>query len=71
MSSANRSGLPQAIHNAAALADLQGIADAWLMHDRPIARRLDDSVVRVLDEQVRVLRRGRGWRQNHLLYPLF
>lgn len=69
MSSANRSGLPQAIHNAAALADLQGIADAWLMHDRPIARRLDDSVVRVLDEQVRVLRRGRGLAPEPLALP--
>lgn len=69
MSSANRSGQPQVVHNAAALEDLQGIADAWLLHDRPIARRLDDSVVRVLAGQVRVMRRGRGLAPEPLALP--
>lgn len=69
MSSANRSGQPQVVYNAEALEDLQGIADAWLMHDRPIARRLDDSVVRVLAGQARVLRRGRGLAPEPLPLP--
>lgn len=69
MSSANRSGQPQVVHNGAALEELQGIADAWLMHDRPIARRLDDSVVRVLAGQSRVLRRGRGLAPEPLALP--
>ncbi|MDE7548766.1 carbamoyltransferase HypF [Acetobacter fabarum] len=70
MSSANRSGQPQVVHNAEALEELQGIADAWLMHDRPIARRLDDSVVRVLAGQPRVLRRGRGLAPEPLALPV-
>ncbi|WP_338331942.1 carbamoyltransferase HypF [Acetobacter sp. LMG 32666] len=69
MSSANRSGQPQVVDNVAALAELQGIADAWLMHDRPIARRLDDSVVRVLAGHTGVLRRGRGLAPEPLQLP--
>ncbi|MCP1243434.1 carbamoyltransferase HypF [Acetobacter lambici] len=69
MSSANRSGQPQVVNNAAAWVELQGVADAWLMHDRPIARRLDDSVVRVLAGHTRVLRRGRGLAPEPLQLP--
>lgn len=69
MSSANRSGQPQVVHNVAALEELQGIADAWLLHDRPIARRLDDSVVRAIAGQMRVIRRGRGFAPEPLLLP--
>mgnify|MGYP003362191611 FL=1 len=69
MSSANRSGQPQVVDNTVALEALKGIADAWLMHDRPIARRLDDSVVRVLAGQARVLRRGRGLAPEPLHLP--
>ena len=40
---------------------LTGIADAFLDHDRPIVRRVDDSVVRVIDEQPMMLRLARGY----------
>ncbi|ACB94790.1 carbamoyltransferase HypF [Beijerinckia indica] len=60
MSSGNRSGAPQVFEDDVALRDLAEIADGWLMHDRPIARRLDDSVVMVSAGAKRVLRRGRG-----------
>lgn len=60
MTSGNRANAPQVFEDAAARRELSGIVDAFLMHDRPIARRLDDSVVRVAAGAMRVIRRGRG-----------
>jgi hydrogenase maturation protein HypF len=60
MTSANRSGEPQIYRDADARDGLAGIVDGVLGHDRPIARRLDDSVARVTAGAVRVMRRGRG-----------
>ncbi|RVT83238.1 carbamoyltransferase HypF [Rhodobacteraceae bacterium CCMM004] len=56
MTSGNISGAPQAVDNAEARQMLGHVADAFVMHDRPIARRLDDSVER----PGMVLRRARG-----------
>jgi hydrogenase maturation protein HypF len=44
-----------------ALSRLRGIADLFLVHDRPIARHVDDSVARVLLDRELVLRRARGY----------
>ncbi|MGO9674361.1 MAG: carbamoyltransferase HypF [Methylocella sp.] len=60
MTSGNRSSEPQIFRDAEAREKLSGIVDGFLSHDRPIARRLDDSVVRLIDGRMRVLRRGRG-----------
>ncbi|MFG1360050.1 carbamoyltransferase HypF [Xanthobacter pseudotagetidis] len=60
MTSGNRSSEPQAFRDDEARAGLAGIADAFLMHDRPIVRRLDDSVARIAAGRARVMRRGRG-----------
>ncbi|MBN8185400.1 carbamoyltransferase HypF [Salipiger thiooxidans] len=60
MTSGNLSGEPQVIGNAEARDKLAAFADGFLMHDRDIARRLDDSVERVTPQGPMVLRRARG-----------
>ncbi len=59
--SGNRSDEPIAIDNGEALARLGGIADVFLLHDRPVARPCDDSVVRLARSRESVLRRARGY----------
>lgn len=49
MTSANRSDLPIVKDNDAARAELAGIADYFLLHDREIVNRCEDSVVRVVE----------------------
>jgi hydrogenase maturation protein HypF len=61
MTSANLSEEPIAIDNDEALARLGGIADAFLMHDREILQRCDDSVAAVADGAPQLLRRARGF----------
>jgi hydrogenase maturation protein HypF len=59
--SGNLSDEPIAIENEEARRRLGGIADAFLMHDRPVARPCDDSVVRVTRGRENVMRRARGY----------
>lgn len=61
MTSANRSSEPIAYQDDRARADLEGIADASLIGERPIARRVDDSVARAGVYGPVVLRRSRGY----------
>ncbi|MCL2605789.1 MAG: carbamoyltransferase HypF [Coriobacteriia bacterium] len=61
MTSGNISGAPIVCDNATALKQLSSVADAFLMHDRPIAGRYDDSVVRIVDNQLQMIRRARGY----------
>lgn len=58
MTSGNLNGRPPATSNAQALQELRDIADGWLLHNREILQRLDDSVVRSSGE---MLRRARGF----------
>jgi hydrogenase maturation protein HypF len=60
MTSANRSNEPIAYRDGEAFERLAGIADAFLVGERPIARRVDDSVVRAGCRGPAVLRRARG-----------
>jgi hydrogenase maturation protein HypF len=69
MTSGNLSDEPQAIDDADAATRLAGIASYALVHDRPIASRVDDSVVRVIDGAVRVLRRARGYAPAAIKLP--
>jgi hydrogenase maturation protein HypF len=61
MTSANLSEEPIAIDNDEALARLGAVADAFLMHDREILQRCDDSVAAVVDGAPQLLRRARGF----------
>src|SRR5580658_9463071 len=61
MTSANRSSEPIAYEDRDALERLSGIADAFLIGERPIARRVDDSVARVGVFGPTILRRARGY----------
>ena len=59
--SGNLSDEPICIDNDEAMTRLGHIVDAFLMHDRPIARHVDDSVLWLVDDQPQFLRRARGY----------
>ena len=59
--SGNRSDEPIAIANDEAATRLRDIADHFLMHNRPIVRACDDSVVRLTRGRAGILRRARGY----------
>ncbi|MBI5885065.1 MAG: carbamoyltransferase HypF [Deltaproteobacteria bacterium] len=64
MTSGNLSEEPIVISNAVAVEKLGHIADAFLLHDRDIHTRVDDSIVRVDGEKTRVVRRSRSFAPN-------
>ncbi len=59
--SANLSDEPICTDNLEALKRLKNIADLFLVHNRPIVRHMDDSIVRVMAGRPMVLRRARGF----------
>ncbi|MEG1987779.1 MAG: carbamoyltransferase HypF [Oscillibacter sp.] len=61
MTSANLPGCPVMIDNEEALEGLGGIADGFLLHNRPILHRCDDSLVMAWRGEPYFLRRSRGW----------
>ena len=69
MTSGNLSEEPLACDNAEALQRLAGIADAFLVHDRGINTRLDDSVFFVVNRQPQPTRRARGYAPYPIHLP--
>lgn len=69
LTSANLSDEPQAITREELEARFPEGIDYVLDHDRPIARRIDDSVLRVIDGAPRLLRRARGYAPEPLALP--
>jgi len=61
MTSGNISDEPIVISNDEARQRLERVADAFLLHDRDIYMRVDDSVARTFEGQARILRRSRGY----------
>ena len=70
MTSANLSEEPIAIDNDEARARLGAIADAFLMHDREILQRCDDSVTAIVDGVPQLIRRARGFVPLGIPLPL-
>jgi hydrogenase maturation protein HypF len=69
LTSGNISDEPQCADNDDARKKLADIADYLLLHDRDIVNRLDDSVLRAMSGQMRLLRRTRGYSPEALVLP--
>lgn len=69
LTSGNLSDEPQCIDNDEARLRLGKIADYFLMNDRPIAQRMDDSVVKMMAGEPRILRRARGYAPAPIKLP--
>ncbi|MGA8042609.1 MAG: carbamoyltransferase HypF [Terracidiphilus sp.] len=70
MTSANLSDEPIAIDNEEARERLGAIADVFVMHDRAILQRCDDSVMAVVEAAPQVIRRARGYVPLGVPLPL-
>jgi len=69
MTSGNRPGLPMAMTNEAAFKELGGLADYFLLHNRDIINRSDDSVIRVIRGRSSFTRRSRGYVPDPIDIP--
>ena len=69
MTSGNLSDEPQVTDDSAMRERLAGIASYALIHDREIANRVDDSVVRVMGGRARIFRRARGFAPAPIILP--
>ncbi len=67
--SGNLSDEPICIDEEEAIQRLGKIADLFLVHDRPIVRPVDDSVVRVMGGREMILRRARGYAPFPITLP--
>jgi len=70
MTSGNTSGLPMAIGNDEGICQLSDVVDYFLLHDREIISRCDDSVVRVLGGVPTLIRRSRGFVPTPIKVPV-
>lgn len=61
MTSANMPGEPMLIDNQEIIGKLEGVADYFLLHNRQIVNRCDDSVVRYRGDDLAFIRRSRGY----------
>jgi hydrogenase maturation protein HypF len=66
--SGNLANEPICIDEREAIKRLDGIADLFLVHDRPIARPIDDSIVQIVMEEETILRRARGYAPLPIIF---
>ncbi len=69
LTSANPTDLPIIKDNGEALDRLNDVADYYLVHNRPIVQRCDDSVARVLEGETQLYRRSRGFAPQPIDLP--
>ncbi|AFY41428.1 carbamoyltransferase HypF [Nostoc sp. PCC 7107] len=69
LTSGNISDEPQCIENDEVRGKLGKIADYFLLHNRDIVNRVDDSVVRVVGDKLQILRRARGYAPATIKLP--
>jgi hydrogenase maturation protein HypF len=69
MTSANLPGRPMVIENKEALERLKGIVDFHLLHNRVIANRNDDTVIRIVNGRAAFIRRSRGFVPEPIELP--
>lgn len=69
MTSGNSSGLPLVADNRQALAELGEVADFFLLHNREILNKCDDSVVWVAGGETQFFRRSRGYVPQPIMVP--
>lgn len=69
--SGNVNNEPICINELEALTRLNSIADYFLIHNRPILRAIDDSIVRIINDELMILRRARGYAPLPLNLPSF
>jgi len=64
--SGNKSSIPMSIENNEIFKHLEHLADAFLLHNRPIHQRADDSVLRVHNDKIKLIRRSRGYVPEYI-----
>lgn len=69
VTSGNFTDEPMVTEEGEAVGRLRGVADGFLVHDRPIARAVDDSVARWMADRPVVLRRARGYAPRPIHLP--
>ena len=67
--SGNKSYIPMGIDNSKIFEQLKDLADVFLLHNRLIHQRADDSVLRIHDNKVKLIRRSRGYVPEYLPLP--
>jgi hydrogenase maturation protein HypF len=70
MTSGNRTSLPMVITNDSAIKELSGISDYFLVHNREIFNRCDDSLIRVNEGRPVFIRRSRGYVPDPVEIPI-
>ena len=67
--SGNKSAIPMGIDNDKIFEQLEQLADIFLLHNRTIYQRADDSVLRIHDNKIKLIRRSRGYVPEYLPLP--